>query len=180
MAPTVHRVVTELRRNRHLMAATDHAIAWTQLFGALDRAGLALHLQIRRAIVAAIERRVLTPEARLPSSRQLASLLGVARNTVVAAYQQLIDEGFLIARERSGIFLAPTTGTGEGNPARAASALDWSGRLAIRPSLLPQITKPRDWLDYPYPFVLETHGREERQADSMNWPRAERSIPREE
>ncbi|MGT2479462.1 GntR family transcriptional regulator [Methylobacterium oryzae CBMB20] len=91
------------------MAATDHDVAWTQLFGALDRAGLALHLQIRRAIVVAIERRVLTPEARLPSSRQLAGLLGVARNTVVAAYQQLIDEGFLVSHERSGIFLAPGT-----------------------------------------------------------------------
>ena len=54
------------------MAATDHIVAWTQLFGVLDRAGLALHLQIRRVIVVAIERRVFTTEARLPSTRQLA------------------------------------------------------------------------------------------------------------
>ena len=136
------------------MAATDHDVAWTQLFGALDRAGLALHLQIRRAIVVAIERRVLTPEARLPSSRQLAGRLGVARNTVVAAYQQLIDEGFLVSHERSGIFLAPGTEAREESPPCSKPSLDWSGRLAIRPSLLPQITKPRDWLDYPYPFVF--------------------------
>ncbi|KOX44532.1 aspartate aminotransferase [Streptomyces purpurogeneiscleroticus] len=144
----------EDRWDRHRMAATDHAVAWTQLFGALDRAGLALHLQIRRAIVVAIERRVLTPEARLPSSRQLASLLGVARNTVVAAYQQLIDEGFLVSQERSGIFLAPGAEAPEESPTRPKTCLDWSGRLAIRPSRLPQITKPRDWLDYPYPFVF--------------------------
>lgn len=154
MALSVHRFSMEDRWDRHRMAATDHAVAWTQLFGALDRAGLALHLQIRRAIVVAIERRVLTPEARLPSSRQLASLLGVARNTVVAAYQQLIDEGFLVSQERSGIFLAPGAEAPEESPTRPKTCLDWSGRLAIRPSRLPQITKPRDWLDYPYPFVF--------------------------
>ncbi len=123
------------------------------LFGALDRAGLALHLQIRRAIVDAIERRVLTPEARLPSSRQLASLLGVARNTVVAAYQQLIDEGFLVSHERSGIFLAPGTETRE-EGGRRRNLPRLVGAPRDRPSLLPQITKPRDWLDYPYPFVF--------------------------
>ena len=136
------------------MAATNLAVAWLGLFGELDRAGVALPLQIRCAIITAIERRVLTTGARLPSTRQLASLLGVARNTVVAAYQQLIDEGFLVSHERSGIFLAPGATPREKSLPMRMPTLDWSSRLVIRPSQLSQITKPRDWLDYPYPFVF--------------------------
>jgi len=136
------------------MAITDHALAWTQLFGELDRSGLALHLQIRRAIVTAIERGLFTAEARLPSTRQLAALLGVARNTVVNAYQQLIDEGFLVAHERSGIFLAPDLTVSETRGPSHGRTIAWSRRFAVRPAQLPQITKPRDWLDYPYPFLF--------------------------
>lgn len=136
------------------MAVTDQALAWTQLFGDLDRSGLALHFQIRRAIVTAIERGLFTAQARLPSTRQLATLLGVARNTVVNAYQQLIDEGFLVAHERSGIFLAPDLAVSQAPAAPGGRTIDWSERLALRPARLRQITKPRDWLDYPYPFLF--------------------------
>lgn len=136
------------------MAVTDQALAWTQLFGDLDRSGLALHFQIRRAIVTAIERGLFTAQARLPSTRQLATLLGVARNTVVNAYQQLIDEGFLVAHERSGIFLAPDLAVSQARAAPGGRTIDWSERLALRPARLRQITKPRDWLDYPYPFLF--------------------------
>jgi len=130
-------------------------IAWKQLFGELDRNGPALHLQIRMTLVNAIEAGLLTREARLPSSRRLSDLLGIARNTVTTAYEQLIDEGLLVSRERSGIFVAeqgPRSGT-EHNII-APSAYDWSSRFAIRPSLMPQITKPRDWLAYRYPFLF--------------------------
>ena len=143
------------------MTLAQHGgLAWAQLFGELDRSGLALHLQIRRTIVAAVEDRTLAPDARLPSTRQLAALLGVARNTIVAAYEQLTDEGFIVARERSGIFVAPDCPQARGsvrvaarNAAPAASC-GWSARFAVRPSRLPQITKPRDWLAYPYPFLF--------------------------
>jgi GntR family transcriptional regulator / MocR family aminotransferase len=43
--------------------------------------------------------------APLPSSRELARDLGVSRNTVLAAYDQLIGEGYLESRPRSGIFV---------------------------------------------------------------------------
>ncbi len=43
------------------------------------------------------------PDAhRLPASRELAARLGIARNTVVAVYQQLTDEGLLSSQGRSG------------------------------------------------------------------------------
>jgi GntR family transcriptional regulator/MocR family aminotransferase len=48
----------------------------------------------------------LPAELRLPSSRQLASDLGLARNTVAEAYGQLVAEGWLVSRQGSGTRVA--------------------------------------------------------------------------
>ncbi len=47
------------------------------------------------------------PGERLPPTRTLARNLGLARNTVLEAYEQLIAEGYLAARHGSGTFVAP-------------------------------------------------------------------------
>jgi GntR family transcriptional regulator / MocR family aminotransferase len=44
--------------------------------------------------------------ARLPSSRDMARDLGVSRNTVLYAYDLLRDEGYLDAKDNSGIFVS--------------------------------------------------------------------------
>ena len=62
-----------------------------------------LQARIREAIVAAILGGHIPVDSPLPSGRKLSEQLGVARNTVVLAYQQLVDEGYLLARERSKI-----------------------------------------------------------------------------
>jgi GntR family transcriptional regulator/MocR family aminotransferase len=49
----------------------------------------------------------LAPGARLPATRRLAEELGVSRGTVKAAYDQLIAEGYLTARQGSGTVVAP-------------------------------------------------------------------------
>lgn len=67
--------------------------------------GAALHRQIRAAI---IDGR-LAAGVRLPTTRELAGLLGVSRNTVVGAYEQLASEGYLVSRQRAGTFVAATT-----------------------------------------------------------------------
>ncbi|MEO8387822.1 PLP-dependent aminotransferase family protein [Polaromonas sp.] len=64
----------------------------------------ALHRQIRAAI---IDGR-LAAGVRLPTTRALAALLGVSRNTVVAAYEHLASEGYLLSRQRAGTFVAAT------------------------------------------------------------------------
>lgn len=56
---------------------------------------LPLFLQIARALSADIRRGRLAPGARLPGSRSLAASLGVHRNTVLAAYRELLAEGWL-------------------------------------------------------------------------------------
>ena len=62
-------------------------------------------------IAAALGRRIATgtlgPGEKLPSVRRLAQRLGVSPFTVVAAYDRLVAEGQLIARAKSGFFVAP-------------------------------------------------------------------------
>jgi len=53
-----------------------------------------LQRQIRQKIIDAILAGVYPPGRRLPSSRKLSKQLGVARNTVVLAYQRLAAEGY--------------------------------------------------------------------------------------
>jgi GntR family transcriptional regulator/MocR family aminotransferase len=48
------------------------------------------------------------PGERLPATRSLARDLKLARNTVLEAYEQLLAEGYLMARHGSGTFVAPT------------------------------------------------------------------------
>ncbi|MGR5348883.1 MocR-like pyridoxine biosynthesis transcription factor PdxR [Vibrio mediterranei] len=47
-------------------------------------------------------------EARLPSTRTLASQLQVSRNTVIQTYDQLVAEGYLVAKPNSGYSVALT------------------------------------------------------------------------
>ena len=56
-----------------------------------------LHRQISRQIEESIRRGVVSG-ARLPSSRMLARLLGVSRNTVLTAYDELAAGGFVQGR----------------------------------------------------------------------------------
>ena len=62
--------------------------------------GLNLQKQIRQKLVDGILNGSFPPGMKLPSSRKLAQQLDVARNTVVAAYQQLIADGYLVSRQQ--------------------------------------------------------------------------------
>ena len=64
-----------------------------------------LQAQIRQTLVSAILDGQLDDEEPLPSTRKMAKILGVSRNTVVLAYQSLLDDGYLISRERSGYYV---------------------------------------------------------------------------
>ena len=122
----------------------------------LDEEG-SLQAQLRRALVSAIMDEQLGPNDPLPSCRKLAQTLGVARNTVVHAYQALVDDGFLVSRERRGYFVNGDEPGGlipVGAAARRGKAdtVDWRARLKATPSAHPNIVKA-DWRRYRYPFV---------------------------
>lgn len=59
-----------------------------------------------RAIRDRIDARTLTPGARLPSIRAMAETSGVARSTVVEAYDRLAGEGVIRSRPGSGFYVA--------------------------------------------------------------------------
>jgi GntR family transcriptional regulator/MocR family aminotransferase len=74
---------------------------------ALDpRARGALQSQIYAGLRRAILDGVVQPGMRLPSSRALASDLGVSRTTSLLALEQLVAEGYLTPRPGSGTFVA--------------------------------------------------------------------------
>ncbi len=140
-------------------AGSEETVIWDSLFRKFSHGGRSLQVQIRQMIVAAIEERRLPAAARMPSSRDLAAILGVARNTVVLAYQQLVDEGFLESRERSGYFVRGIAGSDRResalrpSPSDHRDSPDWSERFTMRPSARRNIVKTKEWLSYPYPFL---------------------------
>ncbi|MBS0556166.1 MAG: PLP-dependent aminotransferase family protein [Proteobacteria bacterium] len=69
-------------------------------------AGQILQLQIFEQIRRMILDRRLLPGVRMPSSRILAADLGIARNTVVLAYDRLAAEGYIQMRQPVGAFVA--------------------------------------------------------------------------
>lgn len=76
------------------------------LSATLKRDGTSLQTQIVAGIRDAIRGGALKRSARLPSSRSLATALGVARITVVQAYDKLLSEGYLEAGSTSGTFVS--------------------------------------------------------------------------
>jgi GntR family transcriptional regulator/MocR family aminotransferase len=67
----------------------------------LDRPGPRVRASLEAQLREAVRSGRLAPGLRLPSSRSLAADLGVARNTVVDVYGQLVAEGWLAARQGS-------------------------------------------------------------------------------
>lgn len=68
--------------------------------------GEPLAMQLVRRLREAIEDGSLAPGTKMLGSRQLAKRLGLGRNTVALAFEQLTAEGYLEARSGSGTFVA--------------------------------------------------------------------------
>jgi GntR family transcriptional regulator/MocR family aminotransferase len=118
---------------------------------------LNLQAQIRQKLVEAMHLEVLKPGTRLPSSRRLAEQLGVARNTVVLACQQLVAEGLLTGRVRSGLYVAERVA----RPVTESASLGerggitgrWRQWLKARANPDTARVVPVDARDYPYCFL---------------------------
>jgi GntR family transcriptional regulator/MocR family aminotransferase len=114
---------------------------------------------LRQLIVSAILDGQLPAGESLPSSRKLAKQLGIARNTVMLTYQRLMDDGFLVSRERSGYYVnrdivpGRATVTRDLGPRRPEADVGWTRRFKLRPSAQHNISKPLDWQSFRYPFI---------------------------
>lgn len=66
-----------------------------------------MYVQLYEEIKRQIEEKVLSQGVILPSIRQLAEYLKISKNTVDHAYQQLVAEGYIESRPRSGYSVLP-------------------------------------------------------------------------
>jgi GntR family transcriptional regulator/MocR family aminotransferase len=120
---------------------------------------MGLQNQIRQKLVDGILSGSFPPGMKLPSSRKLARQLDVARNTVVGAYQQLVADGYLVSRQRSGIFvneeiLQSRVGhSGEGSLAAQAESAAWARRVRSLPARWREAHDQPNWRHYPYPYL---------------------------
>ena len=83
-----------------------------------------MRAELESALRDAVRSGRLPAGTRLPSSRQLAADLGLARNTIADAYGQLVAEGWLTARQGSGTHVAH----------RSASPPESSTNVVVRPA----------------------------------------------
>jgi GntR family transcriptional regulator/MocR family aminotransferase len=93
--------------------------------------------QFVRRLRHAIENGVFKPSSRLLPSRELALRLGLSRNTVTTAIEQLIAEGYLESRVGSGTFVAPTIAKHQVVEMAAAHSLPLTAQrfLSVVPAL---------------------------------------------
>jgi len=102
---------------------------WQQLFQLDHQDTQSLQTQLRQSLVNAI--------------------------TVVLAYQHLVDENYLIARERRGYFVNPEILEGRVEPTGATGSADTDVEIDTVLDLDAQrnIRRPADWNHYQYPFI---------------------------
>ncbi|MCX5422045.1 PLP-dependent aminotransferase family protein [Streptomyces sp. NBC_00078] len=103
--------------------------------------GVDLHLEpdagdgrrvgLERALRDAVRDGRLAPGSRLPATRRLAAELGVSRGTAKAAYDQLVAEGYLTARQGSGTQVASLPSVDADAPEAAARTR--TPRFDLRP-----------------------------------------------
>ena len=124
-----------------------------------------LQARIQEMMVSAIINHHVKPGMSLPSGRKLATQLKVSRNTVVLAYQNLVDEGFIETRERSGYYVCEDVLSGYANieanvKKNKVSPFDWNNLFSIKPSQFTFVKKQRDWQTYPHAFLYGQYDKE--------------------
>ena len=130
-----------------------------ELLFTLDRgAKKSLQAQIREFLVTAILEGHLKAGEKMPSTRRMSEQMSVSRNTVVLVYQSLTDDGYLLASERSGYFVADTmidvlSASVKTNRCTSDNAVDWHRRILKNPTAQQNIEKPLNWQKYEFPFV---------------------------
>jgi GntR family transcriptional regulator/MocR family aminotransferase len=116
----------------------------------LIEGGARLSDQVYHGIRRAILDGRLSVDDRLPASRDLGRQLKVSRNTVLAAYERLTNEGYLRSRVGSGTFvdqpLFANGGAGRKSPRKIAARLSGFGHRLLPPqAIVPRRDLPFDF-----------------------------------
>lgn len=119
-----------------------------------------LHEQIMMQLQELIITGRLRPSVRLPSTRELSVQLNVSRNTVMSAYNALIEQGYIFTHPAGGTYVASTipehavAGFYEPQVRYARSSQKHVSHYTINSPGLYESTAQSSYLDY-YNFTLE-------------------------
>jgi GntR family transcriptional regulator/MocR family aminotransferase len=126
---------------------------------------LSLQIQIRSRILHLIQTGLLSPNAKMPSTRKLSTELSVSRNTVSLAYQYLIGDGHLYTKARSGVFVSPGFKRQTpnrpmivGQPAQDDITVASERLNPVNPASR-RFRCPPDWHRFEYPFIEGRYDR---------------------
>lgn len=147
--------LTEPLADRNKNMTQQHRTAG--IFDALDGDVGADPLQRRvyKRFAGAILNGHLKPGDRLPSTRELARSLGIGRNTVTWAFEQLAVEGFIETRHGSGTFVSSQLPTGDGKTANAPLDNDGAAaRIARRAERYSAVARSLRIPQRPIPFRI--------------------------
>jgi GntR family transcriptional regulator / MocR family aminotransferase len=155
---------------------TNPAVVWKQLLAKPKRLRGGLSMQLVTSFIDAIDGNAIPDGTRIPSSRSIAESLNVGRNTVISAISVLIEQGYLVSKDRSGVFVATK---GHFRPtikhnSPVSMPFNWNERLR---TLSNERTKP----DAIYFGAKITHNFKYGQFDlstfpTSNWRQCERSA----
>lgn len=71
----------------------------------VQRIGIPIYLQVKDFVLEKVKSGEYQPGFKIPTERELSTQLGISRNTVSAAYKELLLEGVLEARQERGTFV---------------------------------------------------------------------------
>ncbi len=128
-----------------------------------------LQAQIQQLVAEGILSGRLRRGEKLPSSRKLATHLGVSRITVTLAYTELLANDYLTSKGRSGYYVSDNAPEPPSFPPQPETedTVDWSRAIGQRFSGGVTVAKPQDWSSYKYPFI---YGQTDpRLFDHSNW-----------
>src|SRR5262250_2387531 len=122
--------------------------AWDLNLTLDDSDGLPVFLQIARGISNEVRRRRLKPGEPLPGTRTLAKALQVHRNTVVAAYNELLREGWIETKHAGSTCVSRTLP--DVRPRALAGMAAPRREVPARPGFdLSPVLESREQLGYP-------------------------------
>jgi GntR family transcriptional regulator/MocR family aminotransferase len=124
-----------------------------------------LYSQLYRHIRGEIEAGRLGAGSRLPSVRKLAAHLGISRTPVEDAYQQLLAEGYVASKPRSGItvqayepdFSRDSSRRAFAKPDRKGSLQPFHSAMAAESAIAVPAGEKSDWIDFSYGDVDLSH-----------------------
>ncbi|HYO80278.1 MAG TPA: GntR family transcriptional regulator, partial [Bryobacteraceae bacterium] len=125
--------------------------SWTVPIALDPKGEVPVYQQIARAVAEEVHRGRLAPGTPLPGTRAMSELLGVHRNTVTAAYNELTAQGWATSEPSRGTFVSerlpeapvsrePVRAQFPAKPSFAVAASPWSEETPALPAGVLQFT----------------------------------------